>query len=104
AALYRCAVSEEGTVFAFTPTEANGFPLYCLDLHEDGRVGVPRELYRSPKFIDDVAFSHDAGLVVVATTEHAKARQYSVLAFETASGKRVGEISDLPDGSVRAVL
>ncbi|MBO0793909.1 MAG: S9 family peptidase [Ktedonobacteraceae bacterium] len=104
AALYRCAVSEDGTIFAFTPTEANGFPLYCLDFHEDGSIGMPRELYRSPKFIDDVAFSHDAGLVVVATTEHAKARQYSVLAFEAVSGKRVGEISDLPDGSVRAVL
>ena len=104
AALYRCAVSENGRVFVFTPTEANGFPLYCLDLHEDGSVGAPRELYRSPKFIDDAALSHDAGLVVVATTEHAKARQYSLLAIETSSGQRVGELSDLPDGSVRAVL
>ena len=104
AALYRCAVSEDGTVFAFTPTEANGFPLYCLDLFPNGSVGTPRELYRSPKFIDDVAFSHDAGLVVVATTEHASARQYSVLALDVSSGQRVGELSDLPCGSVRAVL
>ncbi|HEX8032529.1 MAG TPA: prolyl oligopeptidase family serine peptidase [Ktedonobacterales bacterium] len=104
AALYRCAVSENGRVFAFTPTEADGFPLYCLDLREDGRAGAPRELYRSPKFIDDAAFSQDAGSVVVATTEYAKARQYSLLAFEVASGQRVGELSYLPEGSVRAVL
>lgn len=104
AALYRCAMSEDGAVFAFTPTEANGFPLYCLDLHKDGSIGMPREMYRSPKFIDDAAFSQDASLVVVATTEHAQARQYSLLALETSSGKRVGELSDLPNGSVRAVL
>src|SRR5262249_40503314 len=103
-ALYRCAVSENERVFAFTPTEANGFPLYCLDLHEAGSVGDPRELYRSSKFIDDAALSHDASLVVVATTEYAQARQYSLLVFETASGKRVGELSDLPQGSIRAVL
>jgi dipeptidyl aminopeptidase/acylaminoacyl peptidase len=104
AALYRCALSENGIVFAFTPTEANGFPLYCLDLHREGSIGVPRELYRSPKFIDDVALSHNGALAVVATTEYAQARQYSLLVLETASGKLVGSLSDLPDGSVRAVL
>ncbi|HLG62232.1 MAG TPA: prolyl oligopeptidase family serine peptidase [Ktedonosporobacter sp.] len=103
-ALYRCAVSLNGTVFAFTPTEANGFPLYCLTFHEDGKMNKIRELYRSPKFIDDVALSSDARLVVIATTEHALARQYSLIAFETSSGKQVGEISDIPDGSIRAVL
>lgn len=103
AALYRCAVSEDGTIFAFAPTEANGFPLYCLDLSPEGKTGVPRELYRSPKFVDDVALSSGAEMVVVATTEYAKARQYSLLVFETKSGRRVGELSDLPHGSVRAV-
>ncbi|HET8846410.1 MAG TPA: prolyl oligopeptidase family serine peptidase, partial [Ktedonobacteraceae bacterium] len=104
AALYRCAISVNGTAFAFTPTEANGFPLYCLDLAPDGSVSAPRELYRSPKFIDDAVFSHDASLVVVATTEYAKARQYSLLAMDTSSGQKIGELSDLPDGSVRAHL
>lgn len=104
AALYRCAVSENGRVFAFTPTEANGFPLYCLDLHEGSGVGAPRELHRSPKLLDDVALSPTAEFVVVATTERAQARQYSLMAFEVASGKRIGELSDLPHGSIRAVL
>jgi Tol biopolymer transport system component len=40
-ALYRCAVSEDGAMLAFTPAEAKGFPLYCLDLHPDGTVGAP---------------------------------------------------------------
>lgn len=103
AALYRCAVSDDGRMFAFAPTEADGFPLYCLDLRADGTVDAPRELYRGPKLVDDVALSSDAALAVVATTEYAQARQYSLLAFETASGRRVGELSDLPAGSVRAV-
>lgn len=44
AALYRCAVSLNGTVFAFTPTEANGFPLYCLTIYEDGKLNELREM------------------------------------------------------------
>jgi acetyl esterase/lipase len=103
AALYRCAVSDDGSMFAFTPTEADGFPLYCMDLHPDGTVGRPRELYRSPKLIDDAALSTTGDMAVVATSEHSPARQYSLLAVQTADGERVGELSDLPDGSVRAI-
>src|SRR5918911_2949156 len=104
AALYRCAVSENGAMFAFTPTETNGFPLYCLDLGADGTVSAPRELYRSPKLVDDAALSYSAEMAVVATTEHSSARQYSLLAVDTANGRQVGELSDLPQGSVRAVM
>ena len=86
AALYRCVVSDDGALFAFAPAEAQGFPLYCLGLHADGSVGAPRELYRSPKFIDDASLSANGELVVVATTERSPARQYSLLAFETGSG------------------
>jgi dipeptidyl aminopeptidase/acylaminoacyl peptidase len=103
-ALYRSAVSDTGTMFAFTPTEANGFPLYCLNLHPDGSIGAPRELYRSPKLIDDACLSHNTEIAVVATTEHSKARQYSLLAVATADGRRIGTLSDLPEGSVRAVM
>ncbi len=103
AALYRSAESANGTVFAFTPTEADGFPLYCLDLATDGTVGTLREFYRSPKFIDDAAFSYNGELVAVATTEYASARQYSLLVFDTARRERVAELSDLPQGSLRAV-
>jgi acetyl esterase/lipase len=103
-ALYRCAVSEDGAMFAFTPTEEQGFPLYCLDLHPDGSVGAARELYRSPKFTDDATLSLHGEIAVVATTAYARARQYSLIAFETASGRRIGELSDLPVASVRAVM
>jgi dipeptidyl aminopeptidase/acylaminoacyl peptidase len=104
AAIYRCAVSDTGTMFAFAPTEATGFPLYCLDLHPDGTVGAPRELYRSPKLIDDACLSANAALAVVATTEHSQARQYSLLAFDTADGRLIDSLSDLPAGSLRAVM
>jgi len=43
-------------------------------------------------------------MAVVATTEHSQARQYSLLVVETASGRKIGTLSDLPEGSVRAVM
>lgn len=102
-ALYRCALNDAGTLFAFTPTEPGGFPLYCLELAEDGPAGPPRELHRSPKLIDDAALSPDGALAAIATTEHAAARQYSLAVFATADGSLVAELSDLPAGSLRAV-
>ena len=104
AALYRCAVSDAGNRFAFTPTEPDGFPLYTLDLHPDGTVSGPRELYRSPKLIDDAALSYGGEMAAVATTEFAEARQYSLLVFDLADGRRVAELSDVPYGSIRALM
>ncbi|HYF64613.1 MAG TPA: prolyl oligopeptidase family serine peptidase [Herpetosiphonaceae bacterium] len=103
AAVYQCAISADGTMFAFIPTEPQGFPLYCLALRADGSVGAPRELYRSPKLIDDVCLSPDAALAAIATTEHATARQYSLAVVATADGRPVATLSDLPGGSLRAV-
>lgn len=102
-AIYRSAVSADGKRFAFTPTEANGFPLYCLDLQPDGSAGVPRELHRSPKFVDDTSFSTDGNFVVLATTERATERQYELMVFNADDGSLVGELSDLPNGSLRAL-
>jgi dienelactone hydrolase len=104
AALYQCAISADGTMFAFIPTEPQGFPLYCLALHTDSSVGAPRELYRSPKLIDDVRLSPDATLAVIATTEHSTARQYSLVVVSTTEGRQVATLSDLPDGSLRAIM
>lgn len=101
AALYRCAESDDGSMFAFTPTEAEGFPLYCIRLSQGAVLGAPKELHRSPKLVDDAALSYDGGLVVIATTEHAEARQYSLMVVSTDDGRRIGELSDLPEGSVR---
>jgi dipeptidyl aminopeptidase/acylaminoacyl peptidase len=102
AAISQCAVSANGAMFAFTPAETESFPLYCLELQANGTVSTPRELYRSSRLIDDVALSGNAEMVVVATAHHA--RQYSLVAIDTTTGQHVGELSDLPEGSVRAVL
>jgi dipeptidyl aminopeptidase/acylaminoacyl peptidase len=102
-ALYRSAVSALGNRFAFTPTEATGFPLYCLDLESDGAIGAPREIHRSPKFVDDTALSPSGDMVVLATTERATERQYELMVFRVDDGRLVGELSDLPNGSVRAL-
>ncbi len=101
--IYRCAVSQAGNLFAFTPADAHGFPLYCLDLLPDGTCGPPRQLHRSPKLTQDATVSYDGRIAVAASTERSEARQYCVLAFDTMSGQQIGELWDGPAGSVRAV-
>jgi len=103
-AIYPCAVNATETLFAFTPTEPDSFPLYCLDLYPNGEAGMPRELYRSPKLTHDVVLSYNAEIAVVATTERSQARQYSLLAINTGDGRQIGVLSDLPRGSIYPLM
>jgi dipeptidyl aminopeptidase/acylaminoacyl peptidase len=100
-AIYRCAVSGDGRRFAFTPFEPGIFPLYCVDLTDGGPVGEPRQIHRSPKLIEDAALSADGEIVVISSTARSEARQYVLLAFDAGTGEAIGELSDLPEGSIR---
>jgi dipeptidyl aminopeptidase/acylaminoacyl peptidase len=54
--------------------------------------------------VDDASLSPNGDLVVLATTERATERQYELMVFRVDDGKLIGELSDLPNGSVRALM
>lgn len=99
-ALYRCAVSSAGNLFAFAPTTAGGCLLYCIDFAEGGKIGTPRLIHRDAGLMHKVTLSESGTVVAVGSTERSRDRRYIVLVFATADGRRVGELSHLPDGSV----
>jgi dipeptidyl aminopeptidase/acylaminoacyl peptidase len=86
-----------------TVADADGFHIHWMDLVSDGAVGARRELYSSRRMASGPSFSADGSLAVVETAERSDKPQFSLLAFDAASGERIGELWDGPDTSVNVV-
>lgn len=94
-----------GNMLALNPINANGFQLYVVPLGPDGTPGTPRLVFQSRYETWGAQLSHDGALAAMYSTERAKGvRQYSLLAFDTAGGERVGEVWDGPGASVEVVM
>jgi dipeptidyl aminopeptidase/acylaminoacyl peptidase len=97
-------MSLSGNMLALNPINADGFQLYVVPLGPDGTPGTPRLVFQSRYETWGAQLSHDGTLAAMYSTERAGgARQYSLLAFDTAGGERVGEVWDGPGTSVEVV-
>src|SRR5919199_3218472 len=95
------AVSQAGNRMGLTVADPEGYHLYGLDLGPDGTVGTPRPLYRSPKAAFGPTLSYGGEIAVMASTERTGKPQFSLLAFDTASGAQIDELWDGPDSSIQ---
>jgi dipeptidyl aminopeptidase/acylaminoacyl peptidase len=95
------AVSQAGNCMGLTVADPEGYHLYVLDLGPDGTVGAPRPLYHSTKAAFGPTLSHGGEIAVMASTERTGKPQFSLLAFDTASGAQSGELWDGPDSSIQ---
>jgi dipeptidyl aminopeptidase/acylaminoacyl peptidase len=93
-------ISRSGTRLAFTGGTDDGFRVYTLDLDASGAVGEPREIYHCEALISAPVLSSGGELLVVSSTERYKRPQYSLLAFDAASGERIGELWEGDEFSV----
>ncbi len=97
--------SHTGGLLAFCAVNADGFQLYGVRLGPDGEPSAPRLIYRSQKEAWGATLSHSGAIAAMISTERAGGmRHYSLLAFDTASGERIGEAWDGPETSVEAVV
>jgi Tol biopolymer transport system component len=81
-----------GTQLGFIAADAAGFQLYLLDQPDNGVMPAPRLLWRSPALCCGLTFSADGTVVVVASTARTGTRAFSLMAWETASGKLIHEL------------
>lgn len=92
-------ISRSGNMLGFTASDATGFHTLVLPVNGAG-VGPPREIHHSRKMMFGPTFSHNAEISVVVSTDRATLQHNSLLAFETATGKPIGELWDGPGTSV----
>lgn len=98
------AISQAGNLFGFTLVNPDGSHLCCIDLGPEGAPGRPRMIYRSKRLTYGPVLSHGGEIAVMDSTVRTGTRHYSLLAIDTASGEKIGELWDGPENDVGAVV
>lgn len=98
------SISHNSQVLGFTAGWKDGFHVYTLPLHSDGTVGEPNKLYHHTALLMGPSLSADGQIAVVATTEKTGKPDFALLAFDVATGEKLGELWDGEDTSMSAVM
>lgn len=96
-------INRANSHLGLTAGTPDGFHLYCIDLEPDGTPGAPRLLYQSQALMFGPILSHGGEIAVMASTERSGKPEYSLLAFDTATGERIGELWDGENSSIQPV-
>jgi dipeptidyl aminopeptidase/acylaminoacyl peptidase len=83
-----------------TLADREGFHTYLMDLGPDGALGALRRLFDAKSVAFGPLLSHGAEIAVMASSERSHKPQFSLVALDTASGERSGELWDGPETSV----
>jgi len=97
-------ISRSGRRIALTAVYDNIHHVYCLDIEKDGRLGALRQIHASPQYMEEVCISHDGDVLVVRSTERSGNLQFSLLAFDAATGEKISELWDGGESSLDIML
>jgi dipeptidyl aminopeptidase/acylaminoacyl peptidase len=89
-----------GSRAGLTIADQDGFHIFVMDMAPDGALSARRELYHSAKMAGGPHLSADGGLAVVETAERSDKPQFSLIAFDAATGERRHELWDGPETSI----
>lgn len=92
--VFGLSLSQNGTTLGFSTATADGFHFYMLTLGQAPGQGTPRKLYDATRLFVGPKISSGGELAVLASTEFGEGMQYSLLAFETASGQMIARLQD----------
>lgn len=92
--VFGLSLSQDGTTLGFSTATADGFHFYLMAAGEAGNTNTPRHVYRAEKLFVGPRVSAGGELAVLASTETGVGMQYSLLAFDTASGQLIGRLQD----------
>ena len=86
--------SRDGRLLGLTAGTASGFDVYVLDLHADGSFSPPRALFHSDPLAFGPLLAHAGEVAVVQSTEKTGRPEFSLIALDTHTGERLGELWD----------
>jgi dienelactone hydrolase len=95
-------VSRSTNRIGFTTATADGFRAYVID-EVNGTRSAPRLLYHAQAFLVGPLLSHTGEIGVVASNERTGKLEFSLFAFDAASGQQLGELWDGPNTSIEPV-
>jgi len=92
--LVATSLSRDGTALALTTATRDGFHTYIFPLGAGGDIGPRRKLFHTPHFVRGLSLSNDGALAVIGLTQRGRGTDVELVAIDTATGERVGELSD----------
>ena len=101
-ASWNISVSRDASRLGFMAAGPEGYKFYTMPLGPNGELGAPALLYETKSLAGSLTFSTDGSLALLGTSERSGRPEFSLLAFDVASGERVGELWDGDGTSVEA--
>jgi dienelactone hydrolase len=86
------SISRTGNVIGSIFSDDNGFHATLLPVGPSSAIGVPRELRHTTKIMFGPSLSYGGEIGVITSTERTTFQYNGLVAFETASGKGIGEL------------
>jgi dienelactone hydrolase/Tol biopolymer transport system component len=101
--VFGLSCSQDGTTLGLSTATEDGFHFYIMTRHAASGHSVPRNIYNAGKLFVGPSVSYGGELAVLASTENGVGMQYSLLAFDTASGQSAGMLHD-DAGSILPIM
>lgn len=99
-ASWNISVSRDASALGFMAAGPEGYKFYTMPLGEGGSLGAPALLHETRSLAGGLVLSADGATALLESSERSGRPEYSLLAFDLASGERVGELWDGEDTSV----
>lgn len=96
--------SRSGNAIGLTVGTQDGFRLYIIPQDEQGNLGQRREIFHSLPLIFGPVLSYDGRIAVVMSTEKTGKPEFALLAFDTETGEKIGELWDGAGNSIGAIM
>jgi len=91
---FNFSFSRSGNRLGFTTASPQGFTICVVDAAPDGSLSKLRSLYEMKSIGYGPFFSADGKQAIVLSSEHSGKAEFSLLAFDVESGKRIAELWD----------
>jgi len=88
------SISRAGNMIGGTFSDEQGFHTRVMPVGEDDSIGAPKELHHSHKLMFGPTLSQGGEIGVVSSSERTTFAHNGLLAFDTASGKKLSELWD----------
>jgi dienelactone hydrolase len=92
--------ANQAGMVGLTAANSEGFHLFCIDKAVNDLPGTLRLIYRTKKLAYGPHLSHGGEIALIALTERADKPEFSLVAFDAATGVRIREAWDGPGTSV----
>lgn len=96
------AMSRDARHLGITVATRDGLQTYIIDVGDEGTLGERRPIHHTTRLMGGLSLSNDGAIAVVRVSERSKSTDVDLLAIDTATGARIGELHD-DDATLAAV-